>query len=133
LRGATALGMEPTYYWDGLDQSVLDWLLENTQENEKIYFAAGSEKNLELMRRWQVLPRETNVAAPGEFRWYVLQRRPSALKEVDLWLIEHCQPAFEKTIHPGGVGPWRLDVPLIQVFSFQQYLQAGEAIRTEKE
>ncbi|MGL6194772.1 MAG: ArnT family glycosyltransferase, partial [Thermoguttaceae bacterium] len=26
LRGATKAGMEPTYYWDSLDQEVLDWL-----------------------------------------------------------------------------------------------------------
>jgi len=124
LPGATALGMEPTYYWDALDQSVVDWLNEHTAEDQKIWFAAGSEENLELMQRWGVLRRATSVEAPGKFRWYVVQRRPSGLQEADLWLIAHFEPAFTKTIRCGGVGPWRLDVPLVEVYSCREAVQA---------
>jgi len=132
LPGATAAGMEPTYYWDALDQSVLDWLNEHTAEDQKIWFAAGSEENLELMQRWGVLRRATSVEAPGKFRWYVLQRRPSGLQEADLWLIEYFEPAFTKTIRCGGVGPWRLDVPLVEVYSCRDAVQAAKAVKAQK-
>ena len=129
LPGATALGMEPTYYWDALDQSVLDWLNEHTAADQKIWFAAASEENLELMQRWGVLRRATSIEAPGRFRWYVLQRRPSGLQEADLWLIAHYEPAFTKKVRSGGVGPWRLDVPLVEVYSCRDAVQAAKAAK----
>ncbi|MBN2475516.1 MAG: hypothetical protein JXB62_12970 [Pirellulales bacterium] len=124
LRGATAMGMEPTYYWDGLDRSVLDWLHANTAAGEKIRFGAGSPENLLLMQRWNTLRRATRPDAPGAFRWYVLQHRPSGWQPPDRWLIEHAQPAYRKTIRPDGWGPWRLDVPLVDVYDDGQYLRA---------
>lgn len=127
LPGATAAGMEPTYYWDGLDRCVLDWLHAHTGPGEKVEFAAGPWENLELMRAWGVLRCEYQPQSPGEFRWYVLQRRPSAWQPADRWLIEHARPAFAKTIRPGGFGPWRLDVPLVEVYSYDRYLEAVDA------
>ena len=127
LPGATALGMEPTYYWDGLDRSVLDWLQTHTRPGEKVEFAAGAWENLELMRAWGTLRCECLPDSPGEYRWYVLQRRPSAWQPADRWLIEHARPAFSKAIRPNGFGPWRLDVPLVEVYSHEQYLEAVEA------
>jgi hypothetical protein len=125
LPGATAMGMEPTYYWDGLDRSVLDWLHRHTGPGEKIRFGAASVENLRLMRRWRVLRRNTEEDAPGEFRWYVLQHRPSGWQPPDRWLIDHAQPpAHRKTIHRVGVGPWRLDVPLVEVYDYRRFLQA---------
>ncbi len=129
LPGATALGMEPTYYWDGLDRSVLDWLRAHTGPGEKIKFAAGAWDNLELMRAWGTLRCEYQPQSPGEYRWYVLQRRPSAWQPADRWLIAHARPAFAKRIRPNGVGPWRLDVPLVEVYSYDRYLEAVDAIR----
>lgn len=127
LPGATARGMEPTYYWDGLDRSVLDWLHENTAPDEKIRFGARacSPDNLRLMRRWNTLRRATQFdEAPGKYRWYVLQRRPSGLRPADVWLIEHARAAYRKTIRSGGVGPWRLDVPLVEVYRYEDFLAA---------
>lgn len=124
LPGAAALGMEPTYYWDGLDRSVLDWLHANTRPGEKIRFGASSAENLALMRRWGTLQRATQQGAPGEYRWYVLQRRPSGLRPADRRLIEHHTPAYQKTIRSGGLGPWRLDVPLVEVYDHGAYLSA---------
>ncbi len=124
LPGATALGMEPTYYWDGLDRSVLDWLNEHTVADEKVALAAAPAENLELMRRWGVLRPPTDDDAPGEFRWYVLQHRPSGLMPEDVWLIEHCRPAFRKVIRAGGLGPWRLDAPLVEVYDYADHQRA---------
>jgi hypothetical protein len=130
LPGATALGMEPTYYWDGLDRSVLDWLHAHTRPGEKVEFAAGAWENLELMRAWGTLRCEYQPQSPGEFRWYVLQRRPSAWQPADRWLIAHARPAFAKAIRPIGFAPWRLDVPLVEVYSYDQYLEAVDALST---
>jgi len=142
LPGAAAAGMEPTYYWDGLDRSVLDWLEANTGQREKIYFGSASAESLALMRRWGELRRGTQFdAQPGEFRWYVMQHRPGPWpwQPIDPWLIEHCQPAHRKTIRPPALRvvlqgwgfdvtwPWRLDVPLVEVYDYRQYLQAREA------
>jgi 4-amino-4-deoxy-L-arabinose transferase-like glycosyltransferase len=124
LPGATALGMEPTYYWDGLDREALDWLHANTAEYEKIAFGACSPENLRLMRRWGILRRQTSAAAPGAFRWYVLQRRPSGYRPEDLRLIAKAEPAFVKRIRPRGVGPWRLDVPIVEVYEYADYRRA---------
>jgi 4-amino-4-deoxy-L-arabinose transferase-like glycosyltransferase len=126
LRGADAAGMEATYYWDALDNEVLEWLHRNTAPGDKIDFAAGSTTNLELMRRWGLLKRGWRPNDPGEYRWRVVQRRPTFWSAADHWLIEHDEPAFAKTIRPPnwGVGPWRLDVPLIEVFSDEQFRSA---------
>jgi len=120
LPGATALGMEPTYYWDGLDGSVLDWLHQNTGEDEGIRFGTGSPENRYLMRRWEILNRETaGPLAPGRFRWYVFQRRPSGYLPADEWLIEHAEPAFRKTL---------LGVPLVEVYAESDYQRARAAV-----
>jgi len=124
LRGATTLGMEPTYYWDALDMSVLDWLHSQTPEGDKICFAAPSWANLELMRRWGVLRRDYREQAPGQFRWYVVQRRPSATSDADHWLWEHARPAMQKTLPAwGGTG-----VVLLGVFAYPEFLAAEKAV-----
>lgn len=165
LPGATAAGMEPTYYWDGLDQSVLDWLDKNTGEDEKILFQSALLENLRLMQRWERLRRTVLFEAiddPGgsvwyllrypprrvvvvdslpEFRWYVLQHRPGPWPwhPIDPWLIEHARPAHRKTIRPPALRdvlrgwgvdvprPWRLDVPLVEVYDYRQHLRARSA------
>jgi len=129
LRGATAVGMEPTYYWDALDHCVLAWLDENTRPGEKVHVAAGSAENLDWMRCWGTLKVECRPQAPGTYRWYVLQHRPSAWQPEDRWLIERGSPALTKTIRSGGWGPWRLDVPLVEVYPFGQYIEARQLLR----
>jgi hypothetical protein len=147
LPGATALGMEPTYYWDGLDRSVLDWLHKHTTPDEKVLFGpvleekalsgpvpkervleekvqAGPTENLRQMQKWGLFRRRFEFGDSGRYRWYVIQHRPSAWGPADAWLVEHAEPALRKTIRRGGWGPWRLDVPLVDVYSYDQYLQA---------
>jgi len=123
LPGATAAGMEPTYYWDGLDRSVLDWLDENTEEDQNIWIRSPSLENLVWMHRRQGTQYEP---VPGAFRWYVLQNRPGNWPpdSVDRRLMEEFTPAMAKTIRTGGWGPWRLDVPLVAVYDFRQYFEA---------
>ena len=116
LPGATAAGMEPTYYWDGLDAEVLDWLNTHTGAGEKVRFGASSSQNRELLRRWGKLGPDTRRNTPGRFRWYVIQNRPSGLSRADRDRIKTQKPAFVKRIRPSGLGPWRLDVPVVWVF-----------------
>lgn len=130
LRGAAARGMEPTYFWDGLDRPVLDWLNAHTDADEKIRFAAIPTDNLAYLQAWGRLQRQTQPEAPGSYRWYVLQHRPSGYSPIDRWLIEHETPAFRHTIRPAdsGWGPWRLDVAVIDVFDEAAYQRAKRAI-----
>ncbi|NQT13630.1 MAG: phospholipid carrier-dependent glycosyltransferase [Planctomycetes bacterium] len=132
LPGATARGMEPTYYWDALDRPLVDWLGQQTGPEEKVAFAAGSTENLALMQRWGSLGVEFRSDAPGTYRWYVVQHRPSGWQPVDQWLIERAEPAYRKTIRDGGWGPWRLDVPLVEVYSYEQYLTARKAVEERR-
>jgi len=118
IRGATWLGMEPTYYWDALDRPALAWLDEHTGSDQKIYFASAPWRNLRLLHRWGQLARLPHE--PGTFRWYVLQRRPSAWQPADRWLIEHATPAYQ-TILSG--------VPLLDVYDYGDYLKAEQALK----
>jgi len=124
LRGASAAGMEPTYYWDALDRSVLDWLRQNTAEHEKVLFSPCSFETLALLRAWGLLSVEFLPEAPGQCRWYVLQHRPGMWSPADRWLMANRPPALRKVLRPGGWGPWRLDVPLIEAYAFEDYRAA---------
>jgi len=135
LRGAVRLGMEPTYYWDGLDQQTLDWLNAHTGLEETIVFAPISRENLLLLRRWGRLQRKAmdirsmapSLTAEHRVRWYVLQQRPSAFSAADRLLLSTAKPAFAKYIRAGGWGPWRLDVPVVVVFAWEDYQEACAA------
>ena len=48
----------------------------------------------------------------------------SAWQLADRLLIQHGKPALRKTIGRKGWGPWRLDVPLVDVFPHSAYLEA---------
>jgi hypothetical protein len=135
LPGATHLGMEPTYYWDALDRSTVDWLHQNTQPDQRILFGpipservqAGPMENLRWMQHWGRFRRHTEFEAPGQFRWYVIQHRPSGMWPVDHWLVENRPPSFQKKIRSGGWGPWRLNVPLVSVYEFADFVEGQKA------
>jgi len=131
LPGATAVGMEPTYYWDGLDDSVWRWLHEHTAPGEAIGFGASPDTNLRLLGEWNAhgrsistwspVYRKSRLATParlawGEFRWYVLQHRPSGLSPTDREIMANVPPHYVKKIRETGKGPWRLDVPIVSVY-----------------
>lgn len=126
VRGAARLGMEPTYWWDALDDDVLDWLNSHTEPGAAVAFSLISNDNVTLLQDWGHL--RTAVVDPNwgiMFRWYVLQNRPSLLGAADRILIDLETPAYAKYAgrHPRVV-PADLDVPLILVFSYEQYQRA---------
>jgi hypothetical protein len=113
LRGATSLGMEPTYYWDSLDRDALDWLADHTADDERVAFEAAPPANLRLLHRWGLLRPLSDE--PGRFRWYVMQRRPSAYQLWNHWLINHAQPEYQSALS---------GVPLLDIYDYDDYLRA---------
>ncbi len=110
LPGATRLGMEPTYYWDALDDTALDWLNAHTTTGEKVLFATYPTSWLYLRSRDRlstgILPED-----PGVWKWYVLQNRPGAFRPIDRALAAQGQPAF--TIRKQGV-------PLLWIYPYTE-------------
>jgi hypothetical protein len=79
-----------------------------------------------LLQDWRRL--RTAVTDPSRgitFGWYVVQNRPGLLSAADRILISAEKPAYSKYAghHPRGV-PADLNVPLILVFSYEQYQRA---------
>lgn len=106
LPGATRAGMEPTYWWDGLDRETLDWINANTPPGEAVRFSAFSRKTLQLYHEWGDL--EPPVARPDEhYAYYVLQRRPSAEFPFDKEWIDEAEPVHVKRL---------FGVPLIEIY-----------------
>ena len=76
LPGATALGMEPTYYWDSLSPGALRWLTQHTPPGRTIQFAAMPQ-SIYYLRQIGALPRRVATVDPGKPQWVVLQNRPA--------------------------------------------------------
>ena len=129
LPGAVRIGMEPTYYWDALDQQTLDWINANTQPDECVVFSYGSHRTLTFYRCANRLQPEFLAVfediLPDDFqkrngRWYVLQRRTGMLLDHDQELIARHVPVYVKTIRNGGIGPWNLRaVPLLEIYELK--------------
>ena len=85
LPGAMALGMEPTYYWDGLDAEARRWLIANTQPGRTVQFATFPTSWLylrqigELPRLWisEVSRTAAMVRGPESTRGF-LERQPGS-------------------------------------------------------
>ena len=112
LPGATRLGMEPTYYWDALDEPVRRWLANHTAPDEKIAFSS-MPLSFHYLRQWGYLPVRFLPAEPGRLRWYVLQNRPGMFvaRPVDQALAVRGRPAYVRRC---------LGVPLIWVFPIEE-------------
>jgi hypothetical protein len=125
LRGAADKGMEPTYWWDALDNDVLRWLNQHTRADEAIAFSPVF--NLGPLREWgRLVPRDVNPENET-FRWYVLQNRPGMFTRIDRALMRREKPVYVKYAGRRSAGekvPNDLNVPLISVFSFEQYRRA---------
>lgn len=93
LPGAAKLGMEPTYYWDGLTHETLDWLNRNTPPDRKIAFVGFPTSFLYLNRTGQLRP-DVNPLTPGVYRWLVMQNRPGNWSEKDRAVIHDLKPAY---------------------------------------
>ncbi len=93
LPGAQRLGMEPTYYWDGLTQESIDWLNRNTPPDRKIAFVGFPTSFLYLNRTGQLKP-DVNPLTPGQYRWLVMQNRPGNWTDRDRAVVHDLKPAF---------------------------------------
>ncbi len=113
LPGATALGMEPTYYWDALTPESRRWLIEHTNPGRTIHFSLFPHSWLYL-RRTGELPRQLFPFDRGEPQWYVLQNRPGAFSDADRALV--AQGRAEFTVR-------KLGVPLVWIFPHEQWEQ----------
>ena len=94
LPGAARLGMEPTYYWDGLDGGGAR--LASRQHGPR------PDHPVRDVSHVLALPspdRRTSAPAgpvdPGRPAWYVLQNRPGAWLPIDRELVEQSRPAFQ--------------------------------------
>ena len=110
LPGAASLGMEPTYYWDALNDDALNWLLAHTPPGRKVRFATYPTSFLYLRDSGR-LPRAILPSDPGTWAWYVVQNRPGAFNPIDQALVTRGKPAFEVR---------KLGVPLLWIFPYEQ-------------
>jgi hypothetical protein len=125
LRGAADKGMEPAYWWDALDSDVLKWLDERTGADEAIAFSPVF--NVGHLHDRGKLRAHTVNAETRPFKWYVLQNRPGMFTRTDRRLMGREKPAYVKYAgrrRSGEAVPRDLEVPLISVFSFDQYQRA---------
>ena len=125
LAGAVRMGMEPAYWWDALDNDVLKWVNERTGPRESVAFSPVA--NLGLLRDWRRLHPRAVDARTDVFKWYVLQNRPGMLTRIDRILMRREQPVFVKYAGRRRARervPADMKVPLILVFSFEQYQRA---------
>jgi len=130
LPGATRQGMEPTYYWDGLDHDVLLWLRIRCVPGEKVYFSAGSPDNLDLQHAWGWLAPKP-ASSPADARWYVIQHRPSAWNAIDEWLARHGTPAFVKYAGQATCCPLVGRVWVVKIFPITEYWRASQSTAVE--
>jgi hypothetical protein len=125
LRGAADRGMEPAYWWDALDNDVLRWLNQHTRADESIAFSPVF--NIGPLREWgRLVPRDVDPETEA-FRWYVLQNRPGMFTRIDRALMRREKPVYVKYAGRRSAReqvPDDLNVPLISVFSFEQYRRA---------
>ena len=121
LPGAARLGMEPTYYWDALDDEARNWLKAHTGPDQTVQFATFPTSWLYL-RQIGALPRVHSPFDPGYPAWYVLQNRPGAWSPTDRQLVEDSKPAFV-------VG--KFGVPLLWVFPFAEVAKNRTLLRQD--
>ncbi len=119
LPGAAGLGMEPTYYWDGLSSEARQWLRQNTRPGQTIRFATFPTSWIYL-RQTGELPRRLERVDPGSPVWYVLQNRPGAWWPIDRRLAEESKPAFVVR---------KFGVPLVWVFPYTAYADLENDLR----
>jgi 4-amino-4-deoxy-L-arabinose transferase-like glycosyltransferase len=113
VRGATRLGLEPTYYWDAFDGEAIEWLNEHTAASEKVLFCNNFD-GLEYLGEWGLLHPATLPRDSGAYRWFVLQNRPGLY----VW-----NAAFRSLAERGEAAyVHQLDgVPLIWIFPISEY------------
>jgi 4-amino-4-deoxy-L-arabinose transferase-like glycosyltransferase len=111
--GASRLGMEPTYYWDGLTPDAIDWLNRNTPDGSSVMFATNPTS-------WMYLRDAGTIKVPvAPFdqstgpKWLVVQNRTGSLRPVEKALIAR--------IGPSHVISQTMGVPLVWAFPWLEY------------
>ena len=111
LPGATALGMESTYYWDAFSPEARRWLADHTSPGRTIVFAWYTH-SFGYLRRNGELPHRIAPLDPGQPQWYVLQNRPGAFSEALRTLVARSQAAYTVT---------KLGVPLLWIYPYSEF------------
>jgi hypothetical protein len=127
VRGAALLGMEPTYWWDAMDDEVLTWINQHTESTETVAFSSIAPSNLNLLRSWGGLRVRAVDASNGhaaDFKWYILQNRPGIFGPVDRALMTSQTPVYTKYAGHAKDVLADLKVPLIMIFSYDQFKEA---------
>jgi hypothetical protein len=115
LPGAKALGMEPTYYWDGLTSDARRFLAEQTPPGRTIVFRTFPTSWLYL-RQTGELPDRVAGIDPGLPLWVVIQNRPGAFSPDDRILAERGRPGYVVS---------KLGVPLVWIFPYSEIERLG--------
>jgi 4-amino-4-deoxy-L-arabinose transferase-like glycosyltransferase len=123
LPGATALGMEPTYYWDALTPDARRWLAQHTPPGRSVLFANNPTSWLDLRQTGALaVPVAGLEPDAGPPAFYVVQNRPGMWSRLDRRLIAaHGASSAIVT---------RLGVPLLWAFPFEAYEQERQRERT---
>ena len=108
LPGAARLGMEPTYFWDGLSDEAIDWLNAHTPADRSVQFATFPTSWLYLKQTGR-LRANLRPIDPQKPAWLVIQNRPGALGPIERELLAKGRPAFEVS---------KLGVPLVLIYPF---------------
>lgn len=117
LPGATAIGMEPTYYWDALDADALRWLRAHTPADGAVRFSGYPRSLLYLHQVGRLGPTPIRAESPEPASWYVVQNRPGLHQAIDRELIASRRPAYRVV---------KLGVPLLMIYDDRE-LQAARA------
>ena len=112
LPGAARLGMEPTYFWDALDDTALDWLNQHTPAGRTVQFTTFPTSWLYLKQTGKLRAGLAQVDR-GRPMWLVFQNRPGSLGPVERDLIENGTPALVVR---------KLGVPLVFVYPYPDSL-----------
>ncbi|MGN0930183.1 MAG: hypothetical protein ACI4NP_00510 [Thermoguttaceae bacterium] len=134
VEGATRMGLEPTYYWDGFDAQVASRLHELSAEAraqgrpDGILFGSFSTQTLDYYARWGVFgaARVATVSNPAatqnveQYGFYVLQRRPSGYVPFDLTLLKEGKLLLRKNARNPMPLPFaeRGKTPILDVYEF---------------
>ena len=110
LAGATSLGMEPTYFWDGMTPEAVAWLNTNTPPGRTVRFATWSPAWLYLKQTGQL---KAGLAPldPGKPAWLVIQNRPGEFQPFERDLLRQGKPAFTVS---------KLGVPIVVIYPYPE-------------
>ncbi len=106
LPGASALGMEPTYFWDGLSDEAIAYLNQNTPKGRSVRFSTFPTSWLYLQQTGK-LKIPLSPIDPRQPALFVLQNRPGAFGPFERDLIEKAKPAYQVS---------KFGVPLVSIY-----------------